>query len=75
LLGLVGEVLCPHPDQAGPAWVLRFPREVMHPATGERSTDVAALDSWLRPIRDPGDDAHDEMLRPLPNEVCEETGG
>lgn len=32
-------------------------------------------DECLRPIRDPGDDAQDEMLRPLPNEVCEETGG
>lgn len=26
-------------------------------------------DAWLRPIRDPGDDARDEMLRPLPQEV------
>lgn len=25
------------------------------------------IDSALRPIRDPGDDAKDEMLRPLPN--------
>lgn len=28
-----------------------------------------ASDAQLRPIRDPGDDAKDEMLRPLPNEV------
>lgn len=26
-------------------------------------------DRWMRPIRDPGDDARDEMLRPLPQEV------
>lgn len=26
-------------------------------------------DKYLRPIRDPGDDAKDEMLRPLPEEV------
>lgn len=26
-------------------------------------------DKYLRPIRDPGDDARDEMLRPLPEEV------
>ena len=26
-------------------------------------------DKWLRPIRDAGDDAKDEMLRPLPHEV------
>ena len=26
-------------------------------------------DGCLRPIRDPGDDAKDEMLRPLPQEV------
>lgn len=28
-------------------------------------------DSCLRPIRDPGDDAQDEMLRPLPEPVEE----
>ena len=27
------------------------------------------FDAQLRPIRDPGDDAKDEMLRPLPKEV------
>ena len=26
-------------------------------------------DSYLRPLRDPGDDAVDEMLRPLPVEL------
>lgn len=66
LLGLVGEVLCAHADPAGPAWVLRFPHEVTHPATGERSTDVAALDAWLRPLRALGDDAVDESVAWLP---------
>jgi hypothetical protein len=28
-----------------------------------------APDSALRPIRDPGDDARDEMLRPLPADL------
>ncbi len=28
-----------------------------------------ARDDEMRPIRDPGDDARDEMLRPLPEEV------
>lgn len=31
--------------------------------------EVGLFDSHLRPIRDPGDDARDEMLRPLPEEV------
>lgn len=31
---------------------------------------VWAMDSSLRPIRDPGDDAADEMLRPLPVKVA-----
>lgn len=31
---------------------------------------VGQYDRNLRPIRDPGDDAKDEMLRPLPQEVC-----
>lgn len=30
----------------------------------------ALADEYLRPIRDPGDDARDEMLRPLPTEVA-----
>lgn len=30
---------------------------------------VSWQDRDLRPIRDPGDDARDEMLRPLPEEV------
>ncbi len=29
-----------------------------------------AVDVALRPLRDPGDDALDEMLRPLPEEVA-----
>ena len=35
---------------------------------GSGNGNVAA-DSDLHPIRDPGDDAKDEMLRPLPKEV------
>jgi hypothetical protein len=27
-------------------------------------------DAWMRPIRDPGEQARDEMLRPLPEEVA-----
>jgi len=30
----------------------------------------ACSDHALRPIRDPGDDAQDEMLRPLPQEIA-----
>jgi hypothetical protein len=35
----------------------------IEPALGERQH---CADDALRPIRDPGDDAKDEMLRPLP---------
>lgn len=36
---------------------------------GERGGLTRSMrDSALRPIRDPGDDAKDEMLRPLPKE-------
>ena len=36
---------------------------------GQRVDWFSVPDEWLRPIRDPGDDAKDEMLRPLPTEV------
>ena len=35
-----------------------------------RAGHDCVLDEFLRPIRDPGDDAKDEMLRPLPHGVC-----
>lgn len=38
-----------------------------------RGEEVPVPDSYLRPILNPGDDAVDEMLRPLP-EVVGETG-
>lgn len=31
--------------------------------------DCVTFDAFLRPLRDPGDDAQDEMLRPLPGEL------
>lgn len=36
--------------------------------TWEGSRSVYIPDANLRPIRDPGEDAKDEMLRPLPQE-------
>lgn len=58
-LGRVLRVVRPHeffPD----AWVVE----------GQAGGDCA-LDSWLRPIRDPGDDAVDETLHWLPVPVKE----
>lgn len=63
--------------ECGPVWLCAM-------ATGGRGVDNATghaaylypgdeawiADKYLRPIRDPGDDARDEMLRPLPEEVA-----
>ena len=60
-LGRLFEVLGPLlPDGELPMWEVR-------PVDGSNSGECHDL--CLRPIRDPGDDARDEMLRPLPNEV------
>lgn len=66
LIGTFVEVLETGFDPAGPAWLVRLNREITNPITGERGDIGVALDVHLRPIRDPGDDAQDEMLRPLP---------
>lgn len=47
-------------------WYIERP---MRCACGCGGMIVAICDSLLRPIRDPGADAKDEMLRPLPSEV------
>lgn len=39
-----------------------------------RGQEFHCTDASLRPIRDPGDDARDEMLRPLPKQREQETG-
>ena len=50
------------------AWLVRFSTPFLFHHNGKSWMVQQAflLDSWLRPIRDPGDDAQDEMLRPLP---------
>lgn len=50
----------------GPTWWVRFDRPVMSPLNGLSAAEGRAADCFLRPIRDPGDDAKDELLRPLP---------
>lgn len=54
-------------------WVVRLlgkPIEVRLDGGDTRLAQYASMpDSALRPIRDPGEDAKDEMLRPLPEEV------
>lgn len=37
---------------------------------GPRGGELGVPDADLQPLRDPGDDAVDEMLRPLPEEVA-----
>jgi hypothetical protein len=59
-----------------PAWRFQRPVEfvVSHACMccgvalkgGEIAVMTGLQDKYLRPVRDPGDDAQDEMLRPLP---------
>lgn len=53
------------------SWIVRGPGLVLWKFGGENvpAEWTVMPDRWLRPIRDPGDDARDEMLRPLPEEV------
>ena len=58
-----------YPENDGPRWVLEKPVRALSPQ-GHELPLFTVPDSCLRPIRDPGDDARDELLRPLPHEVC-----
>ena len=59
-------VLCGTTDYGNsPAWAYEGP--MIESPFGTRFEGIS--DEILRPIRDPGDDAKDEMLRPLPHEV------
>lgn len=52
----------------GPIWEIEEPFLVS--CTDERKVFcIGIADCCLKPIRDPGDDAKDEMLRPLPKPV------
>lgn len=67
LIGRFVEVIERAPDtQQGPAWLVRLQNEIVNPLTNERGIEGVAADCWLRPIRDPGDDAQDETLQWLP---------
>lgn len=48
------------PDEWGGCWSTS---PALHGAAGQ---EIGWHDDDLRPIRDPGEDAQDEMLRPLP---------
>ena len=48
-------------------WAFDQPYKMEH--RGKTYTIFGCADAYLRPIRDPGDDAKDEMLHPLPKEV------
>lgn len=50
-----------------PAWIVEGTDLVLVSPKGRTFAPWHVVhDEWLRPIRDPGEDAKDEMLRPLP---------
>lgn len=61
--------------ERAPWWICEIPADIRPPVEykGTTSTRIASYapipDKHLVPLRDPGDDARDEMLRPLPEEV------
>jgi hypothetical protein len=63
VLGHVCTVLAraDQPCTGAPGWRFEPPTRRGHTCT---------LDAFMRPIRDPGEDARDELLRPLPDEVA-----
>jgi hypothetical protein len=67
LIGRTVEVLSPS-DLAlveGFAWNVRMLHPITNPLTGETGNEGTAADAFLRPIRDPGPDAVDEVLQRL----------
>ncbi len=64
----------PGPDGAAietggqPCWIVKGPGLVLWKFDGDHipAEWTVMLDRWLRPIRDPGDDAQDETLSWLP---------
>jgi hypothetical protein len=72
LMDLVGRILrvkrvIDHDCFGDPCWSYEG-RRIKHPIAG---TLRGASDAWLRPIRDPGDDATDETLLWLPSPTGE----
>lgn len=66
LIGRFVEVLEPaHDVPEGAAWWVRL-RPIVNPLTGESGDEGVAADCFLRPLRDPGDDARDETLDWIP---------
>lgn len=53
-----------HPNSGEPLWL--YEGELVNCGCGCNRRVNALADDILRPVRDPGDDARDEMLRPLP---------
>lgn len=72
LTGTIVHCLSIDPDspENDPVWLVDE-RQVSFTLGGGRATATiyAVPDAVLKPLRDPGDDAKDEMLRPLPHEV------
>ena len=52
--------------QRGHAWVWHCTLHNAFPSEYGLIKHMWVLDAWLRPIGKPGEDAQDEMLRPLP---------
>lgn len=71
-IGFITRCVAFKPTRRGePAWLIDPPCPVGNyvDESGVFRLSDWAYDSHLLPIRDPGDDAKDEMLRPLPHEV------
>ena len=56
-------------ERWGPFWNVTSLGSPFHVEPGVYAKTVLWPDRLLKPLRDPGDDAKDEMLRPLPCEV------
>jgi len=61
-VGLIGEQ---------PVWIVECSTPLTLAHTGKKGRRFAVPDAFLRPIRDPGDDATDETLAWLPSPIRE----
>ena len=63
-IGKLVRVTTLKPGMPEPYWYIEEPIEF------HGQVKKSVRDGALKPIRDPGDDAQDEMLRPLPQEIA-----
>ena len=67
-IGRLVKVLRPYERRVDPSWWISS-ESVLHGVFSDwpPGAEVGMYDTHMRPIRDPGDDAKDELLRPLPH--------